>query len=317
MERQMTPKAFFKRLLGRVVNLAVQDGKDTLVHRYVSDEIILAALQAHGRLAEIHDVLGYVNFLRDCIQPVSFQIREIKGKEDLDCVESKRFATLLLSLQSGLPPVDFHLAKDVGLVADEYRSVFSPIEYDLWAGDTALHFSVSSSFGKKGRLLFNIVRLMRSRDCLELGTAYGLSALFLAGSMRVIGLKGHLTTIEFAKHQFSLASKMLETKYPDAVTCIHGSTQDTLPYVVKTLSGLDFVFHDAAHSREDYIADFNAFVESLRRGAVVLFDDINWDDRRFASTPPGTHEGWLEVVSHPQVKRAVELNEEMGLLLIN
>jgi hypothetical protein len=29
------------------------------------------------------------------------------------------------------------------------------------------------------------------------------------------------------------------------------------------------------------------------------------------------HEGWLEVVSHPRVKRAVEINGDMGLLLIN
>ena len=313
----MKHKLLFKRFVERIVNLVVKSGKDALALYYVSDEVILAALQADGRLAEIQDPLAYVNFLRDCIQPLTFSVRELKGEEDLDSVESKRFATLLFALQSGLPPVDFHLAKEIGLVADRYRSLYSPIEYHRWAGDTALHVSVSSSFGKKGRLLFNIVRLARSRDCLELGTAYGLSALFLCGGMRAIGVKGHLTTIELEEAQYCLASSMLKTKYADSVTCIHGSTQDQLAHVVKTCSGLDFVFHDAGHTREDYISDFSAFVESLRPGAIVLFDDINWDDRRWVSTPPRTHEGWLEVVSHPRVKRAVEINDEMGLLLIN
>ncbi len=233
----MKHKLLFKRFLGRIVDLVVQHGKGTVVHRYVSDEVILAALQADGRLAEIHDPFAYVNFLRECIEPLTFTIREIKGKEDLDTVESKRFATLLFSLQSGLPPVDFHLAKEISLVADRYRSLFSPLEHRRWAGDTALHFSVSSSLGKKGRLLFNIVRLLRSQDCLELGTAYGLSALFLSGGMRVVDVKGHLTTIELEEHQFSLASTMLHTKYSDSVTCIHGSTQDQLANVMKTLSG--------------------------------------------------------------------------------
>jgi predicted O-methyltransferase YrrM len=310
-------KLLFKRFVERIVNLVVKSGKDALALHYVSDEVILATLQANGGLTEIHDPLAYVNFLLECIQPLTFSIRELKGKEDLDSVESKRFATFLFSLQSGLPPVDFSLAKEIGLIADRYRSLYSPLEYHQWAGDTALHFSVASSFGKKGRLLFNIVRLLRSRDCLELGTAYGLSALFLCGGMRAIGVKGHLTTIELAEHQFSLASTLLQSKYADSVTCIHGSTQDQLAKVVKTLSGLDFVFHDAGHTREDYITDFNAFVEGLRRGAVVLFDDIYWDDRRWYTAPTCAHEGWLEVVSHPRVKRAVEINEEMGLLLIN
>ncbi len=312
----MKHRRLIKRFVEKIVNLVVKSGKDILALHYVSDEVILAALQADGRPPEIHDPLAYVNFLRECIQPLTFSTRELKGNEDLDSVEAKRFATLLYSIQSGLPPVDFPLAKEIGLVADRYRSLYSPLEHDRWAGDTALHFSVSSSFGKKGRLLFNIVRLSRSRDCLELGTAYGLSALFLCGGMRAIGVKGHLTTIELEEYQFSLATKMLGTKYADSVTCIHGSTQDKLAHVVSTFSGLDFVFHDAGHTREDYITDFNAFVERLRPGATVLFDDIYWDDRRWASTPPRAHEGWLEVVAHPRVKRAVEINEEMGLLLI-
>ena len=297
--------------------MVVQYDKKALVHHHATNELILAAIQADGGLSEVFDPLAYVNFLRECVEPLTFSLQEIKGKEDLDNVESKRFATLLFSLQSGLPPVDFRLAKDIGLVADRYRSLFSPLECRRWAGDTALHFSISSSCGKKGRLLFNIVRLLRSRDCLELGTAYGLSALFQSGGMRAIGVNGHLTTIEIEEHQFSLASTMLGAKYGNSVTCIHGSTQEQLANVVKTLSGLDFVFHDAGHTREDYIMDFKAFVEHLRQGSVVLFDDINWDDRRWYSAPTRTHEGWLEVVSHPRVKRAVEIDGELGLLFIS
>lgn len=301
----------------RIVRLVVKYVKETLVQTPASDELVLAALQANGGMSEIRDPFAYVNFLRECIEPLTFSIREIKGNEELDSLESKRFTTVLSSLQSGVPPIEFSVAKNIGLIADRYRFLFSPLESPRWAGDTALHFAISSSFGKKGRLLFTIIRLSRSRDCLELGTAYGLSALFISGGLQTAGTGGHLTTLEAGEPQFSLASMMLKTNCADSVTCIHGSTQDHLANVVKTLSGLDFVFHDASHTREDYIADFSTFVGSLRRGATVLFDDINWDDRRFVTNPPRTYEGWLQIVSHPRVKRAVEINGVMGLLLVH
>lgn len=313
----MKHKLLFKRLVEKTVNLVVKYAKEAHT-RYVSDEVILAALHADGALSGLHDPLALVNFMRDCIGPLGFSVREIKGaEEDLQSIESKRFVTLLSCLRSDVPPVDFSIAKEIGLIADKYRSLFIPLEHRLWAGDTALHFSVSSSFGRKGRLLFNIVRLSRSRECLELGTAYGLSALFISGSLRANGDRGHLTTLEAEEPQFSLATTMLKEKYGDSITCIHGTTQDQLANIAKPLPGLDFVFHDAGHTLEDYTMDFNAFVGSLRRGAVVLIDDINWDDRRWSTGPTRTHEGWLEVVSHPRVKRAVEIDQELGLLLVN
>jgi hypothetical protein len=120
----MKHRILLKRFVEKIVNLVVKSGKDILALHYVSDEVILAALQSDGRLPAIHDPLAYVNFLRECIQPLTFSTRELKGKEDLESVESKRFATLLDSIQSGLPPVDFPLAKEIGLVADRYRSLY-------------------------------------------------------------------------------------------------------------------------------------------------------------------------------------------------
>ena len=105
----MKHKLLFKRFVERIVNLVVKYGKDTLVHHHASDEVILAAIQADGGLSEVHAPLAYVNFLRECIEPLTFAIREIKGKEDFDTLESKRFITLLSSLQSGVPPVDFYI----------------------------------------------------------------------------------------------------------------------------------------------------------------------------------------------------------------
>ena len=135
--------------------------------------------------------------------------------------------------------------------------------------------------------------------------------------MGAAGIGGHLTTLEGEEHQFSLASPMLKARYGDLVSCIHGLTQDQLPLIAKVPQLYDFVFHDAGHTRDDYVKDFDAFVGSLKQGAIVLIDDINWDDRRWNSDPSRAHEGWLEVVSHQRVKRAVEIDGEMGLIFIS
>ena len=79
----MKHKLLFKRFVEKIVNLVLKSGKDALALYYVSDEVILAALQADGRLAEIQDPLAYVNFLRECIQPLTFSVRELKGKKIL------------------------------------------------------------------------------------------------------------------------------------------------------------------------------------------------------------------------------------------
>ena len=93
-------------------------------------------------------------------------------------------------------------------------------------------------------------------------------------------------------------------------------TQEALPQMVKSLKGLDFLFHDAGHSKESYIRDFQAVLPILKPGSVALIDDIRWEGERFYKGDPQCYEGWKEIVSHPRVKRAAEISDTMGLVLL-
>jgi len=90
----------------------------------------------------------------------------------------------------------------------------------------------------------------------------------------------------------------------------------TLPRLVASLPPFDFLFHDAGHSRDDYVRDFDAVSGGLAPGALVLIDDIRWKDARFFEADPRCHEGWMELVNQPRVSRAVEIDGAMGLLLL-
>lgn len=98
--------------------------------------------------------------------------------------------------------------------------------------------------------------------------------------------------------------------------CHFGNTAAVLPELTKSLKQIDFLFHDCGHSRADYVNDFNNVVEILSPGAVVLFDDIRWEDPRNPSANLDTYGGWATVASHPRVRQAVEIDDSLGLLLI-
>jgi predicted O-methyltransferase YrrM len=184
-------------------------------------------------------------------------------------------------------------------------------------GDVGLHFAISSSLGHKGRLLANIIRLSRSERCLELGTAYGMSAMFLFGMQPYIGWTIHLTTVEAWEPQFTIANQRLKERYQEAITCHFGLTQNVLPKLMSTLGPIDFMYHDAGHTREDYVRDFGAVVNSLSPGSVILIDDIRWEDTRLGGEQTNTYRGWLDVIAHPRIRHAVEVNAAMGLALLS
>ncbi len=55
--------------------------------------------------------------------------------------------------------------------------------------------------------------------------------------------------------------------------------------------------------------------ESFAAGAVVLSDDIHWEEDRNGR---GTrcYEGWMEICADPMVRRAAEIDYNLGLLLL-
>jgi predicted O-methyltransferase YrrM len=219
-------------------------------------------------------------------------------------------------LLRSLPPIEFTVARDIALVADHHGCLTDVVEIRDWAADRGLHFTRSSTFGSKGRLLFNVVRIMRCERCLELGTAYGMSALFILAALKKYAPSGSLATLELSKEIASITSPILKQHYGDMVSCHVGDTRTGLCKLAQSLGKIDFLFHDSGHSRDDYVNDFNNVVDHLAPGAVVLFDDINWADTRLCGGDTDTYGGWTAVASHPRVRQAVEVDDSLGLLLL-
>lgn len=312
----MNMRSALSGLVNRIVGRLVQAGDQALRERHTVDLALSAALRQSDALAKCHDPVGFVELVRRCIQWTSFSLTEIKHASSSDDAAALRFTTLLEVLRSGAPAIEFATATEIALIADGYACMREPVEYEHWCGDVGLHFALSSSLGRKGRLLSSIVRFCRRQHCLELGTGYGMSALFVLAALEANGVTGHLSTLESCEPQFSLASSVLKRRYPDRVSCHFGTTQNSLPLIVNDMAGVDFLFHDAGHSREDYVRDFATVSHKLVSGAIVLFDDIRWEDSRFYRGPSRCYEGWLEIAHHRRVARAVEIDDSLGMLLL-
>jgi predicted O-methyltransferase YrrM len=276
------------------------------------DPYLHALLPRLQGLEALHDPAFFIALLRESFMPYRTKVREIKRGDYADNDNALRFTRLIETLQVAVPPLRAPLACDMARVADAYLGQ-SAYQED-WGADVGWHFRISSSFPKKGRVMDSLIRFMRPQCCVEAGTAYGMSALFVLSALESYCSDARLYTVEAFDPQYSLSSKLLVERFGERVRCYRGLTQDTLDGMATDAGSIDLFIHDAGHSRDDYVNDFERIVASLASGSVVLFDDIRWDDPRFMKTPARCYEGWKEVVAHPRVCQAVELGSNMGLL---
>ncbi|MGC2332014.1 MAG: class I SAM-dependent methyltransferase [Candidatus Acidiferrales bacterium] len=309
-----------KGLIIRAARLAASHGERELRDSRNVELVLSAALQNPDVLSIRHPT-AYVELLRTCIEESTYTVVPVKSDGGAPEIAARRLVTLIDQLRLGLPEIEFLAAREIAVVADANRSNPEPQAQPwwTWAGDVGLHFSIGSSFGRKGRILFNLVRFMRSERCLELGTGYGMSALFILAALQRYSPSGRLHTLEGSEPQFSIASSTLKQRHGDMVSCHFGSTGTLLAELVKSIGPIDFMFHDAGHSHEGYVNDFNEISQILVPGSIVLFDDIRWKDERWKSgskSATDTYAGWREVVSHSRVSQAVEIDGNLGLLLL-
>ncbi len=245
----MKPTVPARNIALRLVDFVARHGQNAVRDAHNVD-ICLSTLCGSKSLAEIRFPVAYVEFLRTCIEHTHCTVKEVK--RDSSAQEySEPFTTLLEVLRSSVPPVEFSVAAAMGRVGDYYRTLGRSPQLGGWTEDIGLAFQVASSFGKKGRILSAIVRLARAERCLELGTAYGMSALFIIEALRSNGNTGHLITLEGYEPQYSLSSSMLKEGYVDMASCHFGKTQDELSRLARTASPINFMFHEAGHPRND------------------------------------------------------------------
>ena len=140
-----------------------------------------------------------------------------------------------------------------------------------------------------GELLYVLSRAIGARSILELGTATGYSAIFLARACA--GTAGLLTTLELDPAFAARARKNLERAgLENQANVICG---DALAHLPQMAGAFDLVFMDI--DKADYVRALPECHRLLRQGGLLVADNVAFPDAdRFNKTIFGDS-GWRSV----------------------
>jgi predicted O-methyltransferase YrrM len=215
------------------------------------------------------------------------------------------------------PPLDASTRAAVDTVQANVSRMKDPVP-DPNYSTIAQHFASASSNPGKLKRLVAMVKWAKARSILEIGTGYGISAIAMAKAQSI----PNLITIEVSEPQITIARRELAAAFPNGgVRQIAGNKSEILPRLVSDGHSFDFVFHDGGHTGDAYVRDYELILPMLAAGALVVIDDIRWDEsperrRRTTGSNRTCYEGWLDVVADSSVTTALEFGN-VGVLRID
>lgn len=305
-----------KQLLCKTVRRISREVLNTLPPAAPATDLVVSEILRRQPIESLNDSVTFVRNVLGCIEPLRCNMTVLK-KPAPDAPNAAAFNGFVEVLAAALPPVTVQTALDFARIADRYAGQTETPTGGSHPFHVRRHFAISSSSGRKGRLLAAAVQAFTPRLVLELGSAYGVSGTFILSSLAALdGAETRkLVTVEGSEPQATFSRTLLQERFGDRVQCEFGMSYNAIPRLSQRLKDVDLYFHDAGHTYDDYVNDVNGMLSCMRSGSVLLLDDIRWDDRRYVSKPSRAYEGWQAIVAHPRVAAAAEIDHELGIAL--
>jgi predicted O-methyltransferase YrrM len=162
----------------------------------------------------------------------------------------------------------------------------------------------AASTTRQGRQLFRLANWSNPRTMLEIGTAAGIGALYLASGARA----ALLHTLEGDPTLASVARANLEALGLHQVTVTTGPFKQTLPAALQQLKTLDLVFVDGNHQQAPTLDYFEQCLAFAHNETVFIFDDMHWSADMEAA--------WKQIQQHPRVTLTIDFFD-LSIVCIN
>lgn len=137
------------------------------------------------------------------------------------------------------------------------------------------------------RLLYVLVRAMKPALVVETGVAAGISSAVILKAMAVNG-GGELYSIDLPFYEPSQVNfETTQKEKPGWIIPAHlggrwhfveGASHDVLKPLMERLGNVDIFFHDSLHTYENMMEEYETAWPSLRKGGLLLSDNIDWND---------------------------------------
>jgi predicted O-methyltransferase YrrM len=139
-----------------------------------------------------------------------------------------------------------------------------------------LHSQVDEA---EGELIRRVIADVRPSTYLEVGLAYGVSALHATEALRALGRPyTHVVVDAFQHRDWHGAGLALLERYAgkDRIRFLEERSEYALPRLAEQGLVVDAAFIDGWHSFDQVAVDFSYVHRMLRVGGVVMLDDADW-----------------------------------------
>lgn len=124
----------------------------------------------------------------------------------------------------------------------------------------------------QGRILSIISKLINPEHILEIGTYTGYATLCLAEGLKE---NGTIDTLDINEELYDFQRKYFDlSPWGNQITQHLGDAVEIIPTLNKKF---DLVFIDA--DKENYIAYFNIVVPMMKKGGIILSDNVLWSGK--------------------------------------
>jgi predicted O-methyltransferase YrrM len=155
---------------------------------------------------------------------------------------------------------------------------------------------------EEGELLSRLIAERKPKVSLEVGLAFGISAMFICEVMKKAMPEPRHIVIDPAQHAEAYwhgvgLANLERAGYRDFVEFIEKPSQIALPELVAAGRKIDFAFIDGEHLFDHVLVDFFFIDQLLNVGGVVVFDDTGWPGIRRVARFVATNRNY-KVIGH-------------------
>ncbi len=153
-----------------------------------------------------------------------------------------------------------------------------------------------------GALLHGLVHLSETQRVLELGTAFGLSGLYIArGLLDSFPVRTcYFVTIERNRQFARIAEDNFDKLgYLDFVHVIQGDFETELERALDLIKPLQMAYIDGNHDCDATLRYVSQLKARARPGSLIILDDIHWS--------PEMTRAWRTIQQMPRVAATVDL----------
>ena len=157
---------------------------------------------------------------------------------------------------------------------------------------------------KEASLISKIVKYLKCKTVVELGTSFGTTTLLI--SLETPDAK--IYTIEGSPEIAAVASNIFSRFPKNKIKLLTGSFDEQLPSLLADIQIADAFIFDGNHRKEATLRYFEQALIHSSSDTVFIFDDIRWSS--------GMLEAWNVIINHPKTSLSLDLFS-MGIVFIN